>query len=203
MHRIATWTGPLAGIVAVLLVIAMLSAGIDAVRTGLKRRQTRELLALLDRAAAAYVADTGGGAHLHPEVSHGPSRVERGDPDGERAAERCLAMMHASLGSGVIIERIPEVLRTPVAEDGDRKPTLVFSPRAADGGSRASRAWTVQDGWGRGLRCLVPWSGSASDRLAAEAHGGRAVFISAGEDGQFESPDGAADADNLRSDEAP
>ena len=98
-----------------------------------------------------------------------------------------IAVLAAEPASRAILDKTRPVLRViPVADIADGVSELPWG--------------TVQDAWGRPLRCLTAASKSPLDREAVAVNGGRPIFISAGPDGRFGTRDIAAAADNLRSD---
>ncbi len=179
-----------AAVLAILL--TAIALGLTTIRTELKREQTVEVLVALDEALGAYEAATG----QWPQVAaagrpQGSADDEQGrampsvsSAGGERDdGDAAIALLAELPASRQVLERIPTAVRVPVPG--------------------RTGAWTVRDAWGRRLRYLNRESSSLVDREAVAANGGRPIFVSPGDDGEFGGRDRAASADNLRSDELP
>ncbi|HOW72134.1 MAG TPA: hypothetical protein PKY77_16165 [Phycisphaerae bacterium] len=164
---------------AVLLAVAL---GVANVRSGLKERQVKEVLAFLNQAVGAYHKATG----TWPSDTRPPPRTPTSDHD-QGSADRVIALLAGVPAARIQIDRIRPVFRVPLEQ-----PPLPTTTAPAWG--------TIQDAWGRRLRCLTTASPAPSDQEAVAANAGRPVFVSAGPDGDFGTLDIAATADNIRSD---
>ena len=98
-------------------------------------------------------------------------------------ADLVIAALASVPASRNVLEQLPEVLRPPPDERGSVRLRQV--------------GLTIQDAWGRRLRCLTDTSPFEVDRQAVAANGGKPVFISAGPDRRFGVRDPASAADNL------
>lgn len=163
----------------VLLAVAL---GVANVRSGLKERQVKEVLALLDQAVGAYHKATG----AWPCDTRRPKPSPAADSD-DGSGDRVIAVLAGVPAARMQIDRIRSIFRVAVEQ-----PASVATTRPAWG--------TVQDAWGRRLRCLTAASPAPGDQEAVAANAGRPVFVSAGPDGDFGSMDIASAADNIRSD---
>ena len=163
----------------VLLAVAL---GVSNVRSGLKERQVKEILALLDQALGAYHKATGTWPSDVKALKPAPSA----DQD-EGSGDRVIAVLANVPAARMQLDRVRPIFRIAVVDQG---------PPAA-----TQTTWgTVQDAWGRHLRCLTAASPAPSDQEAVAANAGRPIFVSSGPDGDFGTIDIAAAADNIRSD---
>ena len=164
------------------VVLAVVTLGMATVRSDLKHNQVGQLLAILDDALSAYHQATG-----KWPTEPGAENEGRASAEHDGSADRVIAVLAAEPASRAILDKTRPVLRViPVADIADGASELPWG--------------TVQDAWGRPLRCLTAASKSPLDREAVAVNGGRPIFISAGPDGRFGTRDIAAAADNLRSD---
>jgi len=182
MQRAMTLIEALVAAAVVGVVLAMVALGVATVRSDLKHGQVVQLLATLDEALSAYHQATG-----EWPVDPGVEDKEQASAEQEGSADRVVAALAAEPASRAILDRTRPVLRVSSVPD--------ISTAAGE-----SPWGTVQDAWGRRLRCLTADSASPIDREAVAANGGRPIFVSAGPDEQFGTRDIAAAADNLRSD---
>lgn len=164
-----------AGLVSVLGLVAA------HIREELKNRRAAELMAILNEALVSYHKSTGAWpADQSPRKGQTASNIE---DDG--SGDRIINILAELPESRTVLERIPPPMRIAPSTDADQ----------------GASAWgTVEDPWGRRLRCLTATNESVLDREAVAANGGCPIFISAGGDGDFGLNDLAASADNLRSD---
>jgi len=182
MQRAMTLAETLVAAAVIGVVLAVIALGVATVRSDLKHGQAEQLLATLDEALSAYHQATGSWP-----VDPGAEDEERESAEQEDSADRVIAALAAEPASRAILDRTRPVLRV--------KPITDMSAATSES------SWgTVQDAWGRRLRCLTAASESPIDREAVAVNGGRPIFVSAGPDGQFGTHDIAAAADNLRSD---
>jgi type II secretory pathway pseudopilin PulG len=191
-----------AGVIALALAIAAL--GIASIRTDLKQRRTRDLLVTLDAALEAYHQAAGdwpevqAGRESHASelgVTDAQRRARHAESGSTDAAEPVIAALANVPTSRERLEHIPAELRVSPEE---------LATKGLNQPAAAQPAWgTVQDAWGRRLHCLTADSAAPVDRQAVAANGGKPIFVSAGDNGEFSSKDGSEAADNLRSDELP
>lgn len=182
MQRAMTLVEILLVAVAIGVVLAMVALGVATVRNDLKHGQVEQLLATLDEALSAYHQATG-----HWPVDPGAEDTERALVEHDGSADRVVAVLASEPASRAILDKTRPVLRvTPVADISDEANELPWG--------------TVQDAWGRRLRCLTAASKSPLDREAVAINDGRPIFICAGPDAQFGNRDISTAADNLRSD---
>ncbi|HSW44257.1 MAG TPA: hypothetical protein VLM89_01665 [Phycisphaerae bacterium] len=181
MRRALTITETLlcASIIGLLLGVAGL--GVDTVRQDLKRRQTENLLAILDRALTAY-QQAAGKWPANSSADERRSSLSEDDGSGSRIVG-ALAAVPESLK---VLDHVPSIFRMEPAQGVSQ---AVTQPWAG-----------IRDAWGRPLCCLTADCTSPSDAEALAANGGKPIFISAGPDGLFGRQDPSAAADNLRSD---
>jgi type II secretory pathway pseudopilin PulG len=189
------------------LALIAVALGLSTMRTDLRRSRTVELLVMLDQALAMYQHETGqwpviqtpSGGRESTRADLQNATDQRPDSDGvenlpserEESGNSVIALLAEASASREALQRVPEVMRSPVAADSRLTPSTLPS----------ALSWTVHDAWGRPLRCLTAASPTPLDREAVAANRGRPIFISAGEDGDFGLRDRSAAADNIRSDE--
>jgi len=180
MRRAPTLTETLVLAVVIGLGLLAIALGIDAVRQDIKRRQTADLLATLDRALEAYHRAVG----CWPvDPAHSQQQAPSAENDG--SGDRLIAVMAGVPEARRLFDRIPPGFRVQLP-----------APAAP-----ASQPWgTVQDAWGQRLGSMTAGSPSPADQEAVAANGGKPVFTSAGPDERFGQEDVPAAADNLRSD---
>jgi len=182
MQRAMTLAETLVAAAVIGVVLAMVALGVATVRSDLKHGQVEQLLATLDEALSAY----------HQATSEWPADPgvedeDRASAEQDGSADRVIAALAAEPASREILDKTGLVLRV--------KPGTDLSTATSES------SWgTLQDAWGRRLRCLTSASRSPIDREAVAANGGRPIFVSAGPDGRFGTHDIAAAADNLHSD---
>lgn len=187
-----TLTETLLAASALALLMLIVAVGVDQVRTDLKRRQVEQTLVLLDRALHAYQHDTGdwpGGSGMEP---HEGAPTDALSPT-EHAAIEVLAVLRSVGASRLILDEVPESLRRP--------DTRAASGSNAHPDSTVNAFAMLVDAWGHPLHCLTRHSPANVQRMAVAANGGCPIFISAGSDGLFDSEDGSAAGDNIRSSE--
>lgn len=171
----------IAGVILAVVLLAV-ALGVSNVRSGLKERQVKELLALLDQAVGAYHKATG----AWPSDTMPLRKAPAADQD-EGSGDRVIATLAGVLAARLQLERIRPIFRVAAV---DPVPPATTQP-----------AWgTVQDAWGHRLRCLTAASPAPSDQETVAANAGRPIFVSAGPDGDFGTIEIAAAADNIRSD---
>lgn len=187
-----TLTETLLAASALAMLMLIVAVGVDQVRTDLKRRQVEQTLVLLDRALHAYQHETGD----WPE----PGDPENGSAPAagclsptERSAIDVLAALRSVDTSRAVVDEVPACLRRPNAD-----PTS--SPND-DTDATAHEFAMLVDAWGHPLHCLTRHSPANVQRMAVAANGGCPIFISAGSDALFDSEDGSAAGDNIRSSE--
>jgi len=197
------------------LAVVIVALGITTIRTDLKRTQVQQLLATLDRALITYHDATGS----WPIIPEPPSRKKSShdsrtrtyeatekhrqarEPKAELTGTHMIATLSSLSASRAILEQIPAISRVhPQDQAGLSGQTW---PENTDKQSTFTGWGTLQDAWGRPLRCLTTQSASPVARQAVAANGGKPIFISAGVDGEFGGTFTDTAADNLRSDELP
>ena len=184
MRRALTLIETLIAAMLIALVLVIITVGVGTVRGDLKRRQTAQLLAQLDKALTAYHRATG----RWPSDPEGPPSLDA-PSENDGSGDRIIAALTTVPPSRKLLDELPAIFRVAAAPD---------SPAASPTSQPASS--TVQDSWGHRLRCITADSPNPVEHDAVAANDGKPVFISAGPDGRFGPQDHPDAADNIRSD---
>ena len=152
----------------------LLALGTSSIRDELKRKQTHDMLLVLDRALALYHDTT----DQWPEAAPAEPVASTAHRNPSRDVLAALLTVPAS---SQVLNEIPAILWANAGMASSANATQVV----------------LQDAWGREVRCLTLASASESDRQLVEANGRCPVFLSAGPDGRFGDKNASDAADDI------